>query len=102
MLEDRDHELFWSAVGSSEIAVKVSIGKLPRRVFSEPAIDRARARLGARHLPLGHAAACEVARLPVHHRDPLDRLLVAQARVRGLRLVTADRSLHRYDVRWVW
>jgi PIN domain nuclease of toxin-antitoxin system len=49
-------------------------------------------------LPVSHAHALHVATLPPHHRDPFDRLLVAQAQLEGLTLVSADRALERYDV----
>ena len=53
---------------------------------------------GVDALPVTHAHALAVAELPDHHRDPFDRLLVAQARLEGLTLLTADRTLGRYDV----
>jgi PIN domain nuclease of toxin-antitoxin system len=77
-----------------EITIKKALGKLR-------APDDVRARLQAdRFLPLAlsvdHALA--VADLPAHHHDPFDRLLIAQARVERLTLVTADRQITRYDV----
>jgi PIN domain nuclease of toxin-antitoxin system len=46
--------------------------------------------------------ALEAGRLPRHHRDPWDRLLVAQARVEGVTLLTADDAIHRYEVTTLW
>jgi PIN domain nuclease of toxin-antitoxin system len=51
-------------------------------------------------ITLEHATAVE--RLPLHHRDPFDRLLVAQARIEGATIVSADRDLRAYDVPVVW
>lgn len=49
-------------------------------------------------LPITHVHALRSGELPRHHRDPFDRLLVAQAQIEGLRLVTADPQIRRYDV----
>lgn len=91
-------QLSWSAVTVWEIAVKQALGKLP---IPEPAADfvrRGMAASGARALSISHQHALRVAELPLHHRDPFDRLLVAQAQVEGLTLVTADPQVQRYDV----
>lgn len=53
-------------------------------------------------LPVHHRHALEVAGLPRHHSDPFDRLLVAQARVEGATLITADRQFQAYDVELMW
>ena len=53
---------------------------------------------GATPVPIEHAHALAVADLPPHHRDPFDRLLVAQARLLRVPILTADRQLARYDV----
>ena len=54
--------------------------------------------MGFRELPVTHAHAIAAGRLPVHHRDPFDRMLVAQAKSEGLTLVTRDVDIQRYDV----
>jgi PIN domain nuclease of toxin-antitoxin system len=59
-------------------------------------------RQGLVALPVAHAHAWRVARLPDHHRDPFDRLLVAQAQVEGLPIVTSDQDIRRYDVETIW
>ncbi|MBO0893472.1 MAG: type II toxin-antitoxin system VapC family toxin, partial [Acidimicrobiales bacterium] len=83
---------------SWEIAIKAQIGRLdlpddPRRYVP----DRMRA-IGADPLPVEHNHALAVRDLPPLHRDPFDRLLVAQARDMRLRIVTADAQIARYDV----
>lgn len=92
-LEDAD-ELRFSVVSFAEIGVKASIGKLD--VPSDLA-DQVAA-MGVRTLALTAEHGLAVAHLPTHHRDPFDRLLVAQARSEGLTLVTADRRIAAYDV----
>ncbi len=97
-LENPDNDLLLSAVSSWEIAIKASVGRLnlpedPKRYVP----DRMRA-IGAEPLPVQHNHALAVGDLPGLHRDPFDRLLVAQARDLGLHIVTADRQIARYDV----
>lgn len=87
-------ELRFSVVSFAEIGVKVSIGKL---VVPDGLEERVRA-TGVRTLGLTAEHGLAVSRLPMHHRDPFDRLLVAQARCEGLTLVTADDRLAAYDV----
>jgi PIN domain nuclease of toxin-antitoxin system len=87
-------ELLFSVVSFAEIGVKAAIGKL-----AVPADLREHVmRSGVRILGLDPGHGLAVADLPVHHRDPFDRLLVAQARCAGLTLLTADPRLTAYDV----
>ena len=83
-----------SAVSGLEIATKQSVGKLA----DEPALldDPAEHDLGS--VPVTWAHARELRLLPLLHRDPFDRLLVAQARVEGRTLVTSDAQVRAYDV----
>jgi PIN domain nuclease of toxin-antitoxin system len=86
--------VFVSAVSAAEIAVKVSIGKL-----DVPAdLERQAAEAGFDQLPLTFRHAAAVRALPLHHRDPFDRILVAQAMVEGLTIVTSDRWFAHYGV----
>lgn len=90
----RASELLFSVVSFAEIGVKAAIGKLTVDAgFSDEVV-----RLGLRLVGLTADHGLAVARLPLHHRDPFDRLLVAQARSEQLTLVTADRRLAQYDV----
>jgi len=98
LVEDPRNDRLVSAASSWEIAIKVAIGRLS---LPEPPARWVAARLGsigATALPLEHAHALAVAELPLHHRDPFDRLLVAQSRLLDVPLLTADRQLGRYDV----
>ena len=98
-VENPANGVLLSAASSWEIAIKVRLGRLelpddPTRYVP----DRMRA-IGAEPLAVEHAHALEVAALPPLHRDPFDRLLVAQARHLGLTILTADAAVARYDVR---
>lgn len=88
------NDLLFSAVSFAEIGVKASIGKLevPRGVQ-----DRI-ADMGVRTLSLSAAHGLAVSELPVHHRDPFDRLIIAQAGIEGLPVVTADTRFEDYDI----
>jgi len=91
-------ELWLSAASSWEIAIKVGVGKLTLPESPEPYLPRVMRRMGITPLPIEHRHALHVATLPRHHRDPFDRLLVAQAQLEQLPLMTADASLGAYDV----
>jgi PIN domain nuclease of toxin-antitoxin system len=89
-----DPDIFLSPVTLWEITVKQAAGKL-----DGPADLAERVRdMGFGELPITHAHGIAAGRLPLHHRDPFDRMLVAQARTEGLSLVTRDRDIRAYDV----
>ena len=95
-------EVCYSVASEWEIAIKRSVGKLGwdeelMRRFEAGLTDRV-----ARRLNITRAHCELVAALPLHHRDPFDRMLVAQAQVEGLSLLSADGRLHVYDLEVVW
>jgi PIN domain nuclease of toxin-antitoxin system len=87
-------ELAFSVVSFAEIGVKAAVGKLevPDDLHAHVL------ETGVRVLGLSAEHGLAVASLPPHHRDPFDRLLIAQARQEGLTLVTADTRIHAYEV----
>ncbi|MEP6766761.1 MAG: type II toxin-antitoxin system VapC family toxin, partial [Gemmatimonadaceae bacterium] len=96
LLLQRASEVHFSAASAWEIAIKVSIGKLT--LPNNADISAELVRDGFRELPVTIGHAEEMRRLPVLHRDPFDRLIIAQARVEGLALLTADAQLSVYGV----
>lgn len=87
-------DVLFSVVSFAEIGVKAAIGRLSvPRDLREHVL-----RSGLQVLPLDAGHGLAVADLPMHHRDPFDRLLVAQARSEQLTIVTADRRIAAYDV----
>lgn len=87
-------ELLFSAVSFAEIGVKASIGKLTVPAgLKEQVIDS-----GLKILQLEAQHGLGVTELPMHHRDPFDRLLISQARAEGLAILTADERFAEYDV----
>lgn len=87
-------ELAFSVVSFAEIGVKAGVGKLT----VPDDLDTHVANAGIRVLGLSAGHGLAVAHLPLHHRDPFDRLLVAQAREEGYALLSADRRMRAYDV----
>ncbi len=97
-IEDANNSVLLSAASSWEISIKYGLGKLALpQPPSEYVPDRMETS-GVSALPVQHSHALRVASLPMHHRDPFDRLLVAQSHVEGLALITADPIFGRYDV----
>ncbi len=97
-LEDPGNELLVSAASSWEIAIKVQLGKLDLPDDPKRYVPNRMQAIGAKPLPIEHNHALAVSELPPLHRDPFDRLLVAQARDLGLQVVTADVQITLYDV----
>jgi PIN domain nuclease of toxin-antitoxin system len=102
LLRDPSNDLFLSAASAWEIAIKYAAGRL--RLPQPPAVLitqwMAEVRMGS--LPILHAHALRAGELPLHHRDPFDRLLIAQAQIEGLTVLTADREFAKYDVPVHW
>jgi PIN domain nuclease of toxin-antitoxin system len=90
--------LVLSTISPWEIVIKWRLGKLPLPDDPVRWIPRPVQEFGAVVLPVTLAHVLRVADLPDHHGDPFDRLLIAQAQVEDLPVVTADRSFARYDV----
>jgi PIN domain nuclease of toxin-antitoxin system len=83
-----------SAVSGFEIATKQALGKLEAPDDLTEQVEQS----GFAQLPLSLAHGVAAGKLPLHHRDPFDRLLIAQAQLEGLTLVTADHAMAMYDV----
>lgn len=98
IVEDPGTELHVSAVSAWEIATKASAGRLRLPTSAKDWLSDPRHRRDVRELPISFAHAIRAATLPPHHRDPFDRMLVAQAQAEGLALMSADRQLLGYEV----
>ena len=101
-LADRKNAVFVSAVSAWEVAIKASLRRLPLPANAEALITQAAIDAGFTELPVTFVHAFGVQALPWHHRDPFDRLLVAQSRREGLALVTADRAFRSYGIDVLW
>jgi PIN domain nuclease of toxin-antitoxin system len=98
-VEDPGNEVFASAASAWEIAIKQSLGKLPlpRADFLETLH-----RSGLVELPITARHAEGTRSLPLLHRDPFDRMLVAQAQIEGLAVVSRDPAIRQYQVTVLW
>ncbi len=95
-LEDPSHEVIFSVASVWEIAIKAGLGKSDFRIAPVEIVEAAR-ESGFVELPINVRAALRVQTLPHHHRDPFDRLLVAQAMCEPAVLYTADPRLAAYS-----
>ena len=99
MLRDPENDVYASAVATWEIAIKSALGKIETDVA---AVARAAREADFEELPVTLAHTARLTTLPQHHRDPFDRLLVAQAIEEDLTLVTHDPAIGRYPVPVLW
>jgi PIN domain nuclease of toxin-antitoxin system len=102
LFSDPANEAFLSAASAWEIAVKHRLGKLPLPQPPDVFVPSQRRAHGIEPLPLDEESALHVAKLPDLHRDPFDRMLVAQALVGGLAILTPDEPIRQYPVRAYW
>lgn len=102
LIMDPTNELLLSAVSSWEIAIKYRLGKLPLPMTPDKYVPSRMRSSGTRPLPIAHAHTLRVAELPDYHDDPFDRLLIAQAQLDGLTILTSDRTFAKYDVPVRW
>jgi len=97
LLNDPENELFFSAASLWEIAIKHSLGRddfqVNPRLLRRGLLDN-----GYSELPIGSEHAVSIDNLPTIHKDPFDRMLVAQAIVEGITLLTADTLVGQYPV----
>jgi len=89
-----DHEIWVSAVSIWEIVIKRAIGKLIIGDEFLPIVQES-----FQHLPITMEDAFAVRQLPLYHQDPFDRLLISQANLHGLTLITEDKNIWRYSVK---
>jgi PIN domain nuclease of toxin-antitoxin system len=102
LLQEPENQLFFSAASSWEIAIKYALGKLPLPL---PPLEYVLSRMetsGTSPLPIQHSHALHAGSLPLHHADPFDRLLIAQAQLENLKILTADGQFEAYEVDLLW
>jgi PIN domain nuclease of toxin-antitoxin system len=102
LLEDANNRKLLSVASCWEIAIKAGLGKLKLGEPSSTFVPNAMAKAGIEELQISVDHATAVESLPMHHRDPFDRLIVAQAIAQSLSLVSADPLLDAYGVQRLW
>jgi PIN domain nuclease of toxin-antitoxin system len=102
LLGSPQHETYLSVASVWEILLKFGIGKLSLPMPPSEYIPNRLALLGHISLPILQPHVLRLEALPSHHKDPFDRILVAQALVEGLQVVSADPAMVAYDVPLIW
>jgi PIN domain nuclease of toxin-antitoxin system len=102
ILDNGREELYLSAVTALEVSIKARLGKLELPMPPPQCVPAFMAKQGLRPLNVTHIHALKVYDLPLHHNDPFDRLIIAQAIVEGMTILTADRLFGKYPVDVVW
>jgi PIN domain nuclease of toxin-antitoxin system len=97
-----ENDVFLSAASSWEIAIKHGLGRLTLPEPPERFVPAEREAHGIAPLPIDEESTLHLSRLPALHRDPFDRLLVSQAIVHGLTIVTPDPLVTQYPARTMW
>lgn len=102
LLASTESSIYLSAASAWEIGIKCAAGKLTLPLPLEIYIPTRLTDNGIRSLPIRQEHTLRAAALPAHHRDPFDRMLVAQAQIEEMELMTVDRRMGAYGVRLLW
>lgn len=97
-----ENKLFFSLASLWEICIKISLGKLSLKTGWLHTIQKEMELNTIQWLPIDMAHCAEVAQMPFHHRDPFDRMLIAQAMVEDMRVLSRDQRLSDYAIERVW
>lgn len=102
LIEDGSNDILVSAASGWEIATKVRLGKLPTGEELVSDLDGYLGQLGCETLAISLDHAVLAGTLPGEHRDPFDRMLIAQAQMESLKVISNDRIFDAYHVQRVW
>ncbi len=99
---DPENILFFSVASLWELCIKKSLGKISLKTGWLQIIQKEVRSNAVQWLPIEIQHCAEVADLPFHHRDPFDRLLIAQAMVEDMQLLSRDNRLSAYNIKRIW
>jgi PIN domain nuclease of toxin-antitoxin system len=102
ILENGREEVYFSAATAWELSIKARLGKLHLPGPPGQCIPAFMAKQGLRPLPVSHLHAVKVYDLPLHHDDPFDRLIIAQAVMESMTVLTSDKAFRKYSVDVLW
>jgi PIN domain nuclease of toxin-antitoxin system len=102
LLADANNDLLLSAASVWEMQIKIQLGRLKFTVPLRELVESQKQTNGVQILPVGLEHVLALDALPAHHKDPFDRLLVAQANVEGASLVSRDPLFSSYPVKLLW
>lgn len=100
--KDPENDIFLSAASTWEIAIKVHLGKLSIKGPLKERIPEIRDLHGISPLPIEEEDTLAIGLLPILHKDPFDRVLIAQALTKGLCILTPDPDIRRYPILTMW
>jgi PIN domain nuclease of toxin-antitoxin system len=101
-IADETNELWFSVASMWEIGIKFAIAKLPLPETPDSYISSRMGQLGVQSLEITATHALRAASLPLHHRDPFDRMLIAQVIAEGIPIISADVAFDAYSIRRLW
>jgi PIN domain nuclease of toxin-antitoxin system len=101
-IEDPDNDRFLSVASAWELMLKVQVGKLKLPSTAAEFFRNQLSEMAMESLPVLTSHVMRLEAIPLHHRDPFDRLLIAQSQVEGLAIVTADPAFALYEVDVLW
>ncbi len=102
LLSEGSSDLFWSSASSWEIAIKYANGKLPLPDELEVFIMSELSSNRISSLSITDEHSFMAGKLPIHHRDPFDRMLIAQSNFENMPLITSDQTMSQYEVKTIW
>jgi PIN domain nuclease of toxin-antitoxin system len=102
LMGDSQNDLYWSTASTWEVAIKYALGRLPLPDAPTTFLPAELGKNRIESLPIVDTHAYQAGLLPRHHRDPFDRMLVAQAQVETLGLISSDPKIHLYNVSVYW
>jgi PIN domain nuclease of toxin-antitoxin system len=102
VLTNGEEDLYFSAASSWEIAIKTKLGKFDLPEPPPRYVPKRLAEQGIQSLSVTQSHSLKVYDLPLHHSDPFDRLIIAQALAEGMAILTSDRAFKKYPVELVW
>jgi len=102
LISHPENEILLSVVTLWEIAIKVSLGKLDLAIPFEKMMEELLNKYAVQVLPISFEALVTVSKLPFHHRDPFDRLLIAQAVMEDIPIISRDGAFSNYPVQIIW
>jgi PIN domain nuclease of toxin-antitoxin system len=102
LFQSPENEVYLSAASTWEIATKHALGRLPLPAPVEQLMPTLRAKYGVESLSIDEESTLHLTRLPLLHRDPFDRMIVSQAIVHGMAVLTPDRLIAQYPARVLW
>ena len=101
-IRNRSNEIYFSAASAWEISIKMALGRLSIEAEVEPFLLAQLLENGFLSLPITIPHATCIIKLPDIHKDPFDRILVAQSKIEDMPLISRDRMVRQYNVKVVW